>query len=547
MDIEKSSALDFSETIEVKVVDKNENFSTVDSYFFAYFQVLDAALEQIRDAVRTYRSCSESLPEATVIDTTGAKTIAAFPPTPQIQDETPRPALTGFKLSSLWRPWSETSSPGRPTALPLEIDTSDDFTHVTRRKTSFIPFTSSPERLTPGLSPTRESSDSLAPGDSSQQPTRIVTASSDHTYPPSSSVDLSSSGSSLSTWGRPSWLRISSRRPFSIQSGNSTVIAEHPPPNPVTSLSSGGIADALTSALTSAGSKLMPDLGFSVLDSPEGQVEQEVQDKFRQAFAFDENEKVLGCELFSMFSHWSGIYRARVDFPGHLLRLFPISGRLYVSENYFCFKSSGPLALRTKVRVPMLQTRTRAYTHSQMILPIRDVLSTEKSRAFYFNGYGLVVIIRGYEELFFDFPTDERRSSFVRLLETQAEGVRKRLSAEGAQQNQTKLDALFLEDVDSRTSPADDSSEEDTGPADEHGVASHMFQSTSSTFLTFKPSKPMHITCLTIGSRGDVQPYVALAKGLIADGHKVRIATHGEFKEWIESVRLTPLDTRFIG
>ena len=83
MDVEKSSALDFSETIEVKVVEKSENFSTVDSYFFAYFQELDAALEQIRDAVRTYRSSSESLPEATVIDTTGAKSIAAFPPVPQ--------------------------------------------------------------------------------------------------------------------------------------------------------------------------------------------------------------------------------------------------------------------------------------------------------------------------------------------------------------------------------------------------------------------------------------------------------------------------------
>ena len=93
----------------------------------------------------------------------------------------------------------------------------------------------------------------------------------------------------------------------------------------------------------------MPDLGFSVLDSPEGQIEQEVQDKFRQAFAFDENEKILGCELDPVFPRLSEVYRFRVDFPGHLLRLFPISGRLYVSENYFCFKSSGPLALRTKV------------------------------------------------------------------------------------------------------------------------------------------------------------------------------------------------------
>ena len=351
MDVEKSSALDFSETIEVKVVDKNENFSTVDSYFFAYFQELDGALEQIRDAVRTYRPSSESLPEATVIDTTGAKTTAAFPSTLQIQDETPRPALTGFRLSSLWRPWSETTSPGRPTAPISEADTVDDFTHVAKRKTSIIPFTSSPERLTPASLPDREPGDCPAPGDSSQQPAPIATTSSDHTYPPYNSIDSSSSGSSISSWGRPSWLRISSRRPLSIQSGNSTAIAEHPPPNPVTSLSSGGIADALTSALSSAGSKLMPDLGFSVLDSPEGQIEQEVQDKFRQAFAFDEDEKVLGCELDQMLSRLSEVYRICVDFPGHLLRLFPISGRLYVSENYFCFKSSGPLALRTKVCV----------------------------------------------------------------------------------------------------------------------------------------------------------------------------------------------------
>jgi len=302
MDVDKSSALDFSETIEVKVVDKSENFSTVDSYFFAYFQELDAALEQIRDAVRTYRPSSESFPEATVIDTTGAKTTGAFPPMPQTQDETPRPALTGFKLSSLWRPWSETTSPGRLTAPTSEADIADDFTHITKRKSSFVPFTASPERLTPALLPGREPGDYLAPGNSLQQPTPIATTSSDHTYPPSNSIDSSSSGSSLSSWGRPSWLRITSRRPLSIQSGNSTAIAEHPPPNTVTSLGSGGIADALTSALSNAGSRLMPDLGFSVLDSPDGQVEQEVQDKFRQAFAFDENEKVLGCELDPMLS-----------------------------------------------------------------------------------------------------------------------------------------------------------------------------------------------------------------------------------------------------
>ena len=48
------------------------------------------------------------------------------------------------------------------------------------------------------------------------------------------------------------------------------------------------------------------------------------------------------------------------------------------------------------------------------------------------------------------------------------------------------------------------------------------------------PRKSMHITCLTIGSRGDVQPYIALCKQLLKDGHRCRIASHGEYKSWVE-------------
>lgn len=42
------------------------------------------------------------------------------------------------------------------------------------------------------------------------------------------------------------------------------------------------------------------------------------------------------------------------------------------------------------------------------------------------------------------------------------------------------------------------------------------------------------MTCLTIGSRGDVQPYIALCKGLLSEGHKPRIASHEEFRPWVE-------------
>ncbi|KAG9094230.1 Sterol 3-beta-glucosyltransferase, partial [Ceratobasidium sp. UAMH 11750] len=52
--VEKSSAMDFSETIEVKVIDKEEHF-TLDSYFFAYFRDLPAALAQIKEVLKQYQ------------------------------------------------------------------------------------------------------------------------------------------------------------------------------------------------------------------------------------------------------------------------------------------------------------------------------------------------------------------------------------------------------------------------------------------------------------------------------------------------------------
>ncbi len=43
----------------------------------------------------------------------------------------------------------------------------------------------------------------------------------------------------------------------------------------------------------------------------------------------------------------------------------------------------------------------------------------------------------------------------------------------------------------------------------------------------------MHITILTVGSRGDIQPYVALALGLQAVGHRVRVATEKNYQDFV--------------
>jgi sterol 3beta-glucosyltransferase len=48
----------------------------------------------------------------------------------------------------------------------------------------------------------------------------------------------------------------------------------------------------------------------------------------------------------------------------------------------------------------------------------------------------------------------------------------------------------------------------------------------------------MKIVMLTIGTRGEVQPLVALGLGLQAAGHQVVIATHGMFETFVREAGL---------
>ncbi|CRK15377.1 hypothetical protein BN1708_011444, partial [Verticillium longisporum] len=52
------------------------------------------------------------------------------------------------------------------------------------------------------------------------------------------------------------------------------------------------------------------------------------------------------------------------------------------------------------------------------------------------------------------------------------------------------------------------------------------------------PPPPMNIVIQIVGSRGDVQPFVALGKILLEYGHRVRIATHATFQSFVEDAGL---------
>jgi len=275
--------MDFSETIEVKTAERDDQ--ATDSYFFAYFHDISVALDQIRDAVRGFRSQYGS-PEATaplpLLDTTAPRAAAADP-------LTAKPSA-GFRLSTLFWPLSDISLSRSPMSTTTPELYSEDYTHVSKKSdSSFLPLSASPrpvssELLESTTSPIQPHTRSLPP---------------EHTYPPSVFATTTrpnhtlSRESSSSTWvGVPSWLK-NSRKVFggstattateaSIASAPVKEIYSGPPsPSPLTRQGGGG------------------DLAFSILETPNMGPDQENAEKFRATFAYDEKEQLLGCKRIS--------------------------------------------------------------------------------------------------------------------------------------------------------------------------------------------------------------------------------------------------------
>ncbi|KAK3839740.1 MAG: putative UGT51-sterol glucosyltransferase, partial [Linnemannia gamsii] len=192
---------------------------------------------------------------------------------------------------------------------------------------------------------------------------------------------------------------------------------------------------------------------------------------------------------------------------GYLLRILPLYGRVYLSDNYLCFKSK------------LYGTRTK------VIVPLADIEQVIKHKGTRFYFHGLSILTKTDEEIFFEFSTTETRNTILNTLHD-------RITPE-AQEKRFKLRAQAIAETPSIE--LDDPMESrvmDSLQLREEPV--HVEPMSWASHPSFKPSRPMHITCLTIGSRGDVQPYIALCKRLMLDGHSCRIATHGEYKDWIE-------------
>ncbi|KAG6188188.1 Sterol 3-beta-glucosyltransferase [Claviceps purpurea] len=251
-----------------------------------------------------------------------------------------------------------------------------------------------------------------------------------------------------------------------------------------------------------AHAELRPDEDELEEDS-DGKVQTSME-RFRAHFALPETEKL------------------QATYFGCIIRVLPLYGKIYISDRSFCFRSLLP------------GTRTK------LILPLKDIETAHKEKGFRLGYSGLTVVISGHEELFFEFSqVDVRDDCTVTLLQSLETCRHLRDSGILHQEEKEQQEAAMAERDALRSARRDEFPQHDMQPPKEAelqpSAPTILMDDPDGSFLNFKPPRSLRITCLTIGSRGDVQPYIALCKGLLAEGHQARIATHAEFQGWIES------------
>ncbi|PYH97028.1 sterol 3-beta-glucosyltransferase [Aspergillus ellipticus CBS 707.79] len=236
--------------------------------------------------------------------------------------------------------------------------------------------------------------------------------------------------------------------------------------------------------------------------------------------AVDPEDKDTGCKDGDRFrAHFAlpPTEKLQATYYAYLHRVLPLYGKIYISQKKLCFRSLLP------------GTRTK------MILPLKDVENVDKEKGFRFGYHGLVVVIRGHEELFFEFSASDARDDCAVTLHQGLESMRFLMESGylAEEEEKDESEAASTEHRKLQEARLDIGMQGSRSALTESSELHPIFDDPRASIINFKPTESLRITCLTIGSRGDVQPYIALCKGLLAEGHRPKIATHAEFEPWV--------------
>ncbi|KAK4053271.1 hypothetical protein OIO90_004045 [Microbotryomycetes sp. JL221] len=256
-----------------------------------------------------------------------------------------------------------------------------------------------------------------------------------------------------------------------------------------------------------------------------------------------------------------------------LVRTLPVWGSIAISSSYFCFWRHGVLVSDVLVRVPLV-----------------DIDDAIPIRAFGFRIWGLAIQVHGAPDCRLDFTSKKARDDVVDRLKTAVLEAKvtdmaiNRTNADRSHPPSLSTQSSFNGSNASTMATSEHSEQPSLHiKTDSQSMNTSTSASTQSPYI-MSPLKPafgvtsdkayilgqsveedfavtgvtkmlplpvlvgssgtrrkvtgMHFVCLTIGSRGDVQPYIALGIELKKDGNRVTIASHPEYRKWVESFDL---------
>lgn len=147
---------------------------------------------------------------------------------------------------------------------------------------------------------------------------------------------------------------------------------------------------------------------------------QQAERRFREHFALPESERLVA--TYYAFLH----------------RVLPFYGKIYVGTTRLCYRSL-MLGTRTKVCSCVSTDMSTSTDSVQLVIPFKDILKVDKEKGFRLGYQGMVVIIRGHEEIFFEFGKQAHRDdctiTILRALLPITSGKESGFSTEGVHRN----------------------------------------------------------------------------------------------------------------
>ncbi|CAO1612901.1 unnamed protein product [Parajaminaea phylloscopi] len=223
----------------------------------------------------------------------------------------------------------------------------------------------------------------------------------------------------------------------------------------------------------------------------------------------------LGARLTKLFTLHDDPASLKIA-KAEVMRGMPLSGTLAIGSEYLVF----------------IRHRLPPFHDIRIKIPLKDIVGVRKSKSIFWHHYQIKVLIRGAPTLGFRFTNQQRRDLVLAALRSICEETD---DVEDAEDDHDGRGA------ESHSTEDDDPIETLLEPARATKTAVLPYQTIrqlprliNRTYGTSMTPESMRIVCLTIGSRGDVQPYIALCKGFKAQGHDPVIVSHPEYREWVE-------------